>query len=108
VKLVVSHLRSGLEPAPTSTIASAISGNAQIGQLLTTTAGTWTGTAPEFRYLWLRCNVSSGKCSAIPGATSSTYTVTSADLGSTLVASVTAVTRAGTKEVRSQPTQAVV
>jgi hypothetical protein len=108
VKLVASHLRAGLEPAPRSTIAPVISGNPQVGQVLTTTAGTWTGTAPEFRYLWLRCNVSSIKCSAIPGATSSSYMVTSADTGSTLVASVKAVTRAGTAEVRSQPTQAVV
>ena len=48
-----------------------------------------------------------GLCSPIAGAAAATYTATAADQGSTLVASVTATSAAGSASAKSQPTTAV-
>lgn len=53
--------------------------------------GTWTGTPPiTYSYQWLRCGAEGSGCSDISGATSSTYTIASADLGHSLEVTVTA------------------
>jgi len=65
--------KAGANPAITGTAAS--------GQTLTASTGGWTGTAPiAYAYQWQRC-ASTGVCSNIPGATTSTYGVTAADVG---------------------------
>jgi hypothetical protein len=107
-RIAASHMSLALEPAPSSEVAPTISGMPQVGQPLTATPGTWKGTAPQFSYQWLRCNPTTSVCLAIPGAITATYAVTSADSGSTLVVSVTAITRAGSTDARSQPTQPAV
>ena len=60
---------------PVNTVPPAISGTQQAGNVLTTTDGTWTGTVDSYSYQWLRDDV------AIGGATSSTYTLVTADVG---------------------------
>ncbi len=76
--------------APVNTIAPAITGTAQVGQTLTCSSGTWTGTAPiTYAYQWKRNG------SNIGGATNSTYTLVTADAGTTVSCTVTATNGAG-------------
>ena len=71
------------DPAPAT--PPAISGTAKVGQKLTATSGTWTGTEPIVsRFRWQRCDAKGLSCASIPGATGETYEVASADAGSRL------------------------
>jgi hypothetical protein len=77
--------------APANTSPPSVSGSAVEGQLLTASPGSWTGTpAPTFAYQWTRCDSSGLACVPIAGATDSVYTLTSADVGSTVAVTVTA------------------
>ena len=96
--------------APIAVSAPSITGGAapQTGQLLSTTNGTWSGATGAFTYAWERCDASGNNCSAIGGATASTYAVVSADVGSTLRTVVTASNVAGsTPSSASAPTGVV-
>ena len=92
-------------PAPTT--APVLSGTAVVGRTLTTTAGAWN-TQATFTYSWLRCNAAGSGCSAIAGATSTTYIATTGDRGSTLVSRVTASNAAGNATALSTHTVVVV
>src|SRR5262245_30434658 len=95
--------------APTWSLPPAVSGSAQVGQTLTTSTGSWAGTAPiSYAYQWLRCGLNGGNCAAIPGATGKTYVVATADVGSTLRSRVTASNVAGSASAQSAQTAAVV
>src|SRR5262249_20968143 len=66
------------------------------GQTLTVDEGSWAGTLPlQFAYQWRRCNSSGSACVNIGGANANTYVVASADVGSTLRATVSASNSAG-------------
>jgi hypothetical protein len=97
----ISNRIKGLTPSgppppasPTNTVAPVISGTNNIGQVLTTTDGTWTGTpAPTFAYQWFR------GAAAISGQTATTYTIQSQDLHPTaqaITCQVTATNASGT------------
>jgi len=60
------------------------------GQTLTVGAGAWTATPASTTYQWERCNANGRICVVIAGATSASYTSTSADSGHELAALVTA------------------
>lgn len=76
--------------APVNTVAPVISGSNVVGQVLTTTDGTWTGTAPiTYAYQWKRNG------SNIASATSSTYTLVQADATFAVTCVVTATNVAG-------------
>jgi hypothetical protein len=62
----------------------------QVGQKLTSTAGTWTGSPTKFGYRWQRCDSSGLNCAPIAKALHASYTTTPDDLGSTLAVVVTA------------------
>lgn len=80
----------------------------QVGQTLTATTGTWTGTQPmTFTYQWLRCNSGGQQCVALPGATAQTYTVVAGDLNNTLRVRVTARNASGTGTADSAATSRV-
>jgi hypothetical protein len=58
---------------------------------LTATTGTWSGTQPiGYAFQWRRCDTAGDGCVDISGATANTLTLTSADVGSTIRAQVTA------------------
>jgi hypothetical protein len=85
-----------------NTIRPALTGTARAGATLTTTAGTWTGTAPiNFTYMWRRCDSAGNNCVTITGATALTYTLTAADVGSKVYSEVTATNPAGSASQRS-------
>jgi fibronectin type 3 domain-containing protein len=93
--------------APSNTSPPTISGTAQEGRSLTGDPGSWSGTDPiSYAYQWRRCD-SGGQCTDIAGATGATYTLVSADVGSTLVLLVTATNSGGAASATSAPTAVV-
>jgi hypothetical protein len=79
---------SDADPPPT------ISGNPQVGGTLTASTGTWSNQPTDYTYQWDRCL--NGTCTAIDGATGSTYNPVSADLGNTLFVYVAGAVYPGT------------
>ncbi|MEE3126898.1 MAG: Ig-like domain repeat protein [Actinomycetota bacterium] len=74
-----------LGDALTFTSQPAVSGTVALGRTLTALPGAWgSGSTPTFGYQWRRGG------QVITGATSSTYVVSTDDLGSTLAVTVTA------------------
>lgn len=98
-----SNSTASVTQAPVNTVAPSVSGTAQVGQTLSSTTGTWTGTPASFTYAyqWQRSG------SNISGANSSTYVVQSADVGSTLRCVVTATNSAGSTSANSNSTASV-
>jgi hypothetical protein len=92
---------------PTNTGLPAISGTLQVGQTLSSSTGTWSGTPTAYAYQWRRCDSTGAGCSSIAGASSSSYTTQTADLGSTLVVVVTASNSAGSASAASAPSGVV-
>ena len=101
---------SGSSPTPpANTSPPTIAGTAQQGQTLTASPGTWSGTQPiNYAYQWQRCDSSGANCNPIGGATSTSYTLTSTDVGSTIEVTVTASNMAGSAIASSAPTAVVV
>lgn len=76
---------------PTGVTAPSVSGRPKVGTVLTVSNGTWKYLPTGHAYSWQRCTSAAGAgCVAISGATSSSYTVTTADIGRFLIASVVA------------------
>ena len=94
-------------PAPVNTSAPAISGSATQGQTLSSTDGAWTNSPESFTYVWQDCNSGGDSCMSISGATSSTYTLASNDVGHTIRAVVTATNAGGSASATSAQTAAV-
>jgi hypothetical protein len=94
--------------APVNTSLPTVSGQPRIGETLTATHGTWRGAQP-ITYLdqWRRCNSAGALCADISGATTTTYTVTTADADSTLRFRTTAKNGKGSREAISAATAAV-
>jgi hypothetical protein len=88
-------------PAPVNTAAPAITGNTFIGDILSCSTGTWTGTGISYAYQWKRGG------SSISGATNSTYEIQSADNGSTITCTVTASNGGGSASATSSATATV-
>ena len=82
-----------------------ISGTPIVGQVLTASPGTWTGS-PSFSYQWLRCSASGQNCNPITGATSQTYTPVSGDVGFTLMVTVTGTGVVEVTASRQRPSSA--
>jgi hypothetical protein len=101
----------GVLAAPTppgNSSAPTISGTPTAGHTLSAGNGTWSGTQPlAYAYTWKRCDSGGGSCTAISAATSSTYTLTSNDVGSTIRVAVTASNSAGSATATSDATPAV-
>ncbi|MDH4341332.1 MAG: hypothetical protein OEW47_13335, partial [Thermoleophilia bacterium] len=99
--------------APKNTGEPTISGTPRVGERLTATAGSWSGTQPmSFARRWVRCGVDGGKsdgsnCPAIASATGSSHVLQSADVGFRLRVRVRATNSAGSATVASNPTKVV-
>lgn len=80
---------------PVNTVAPVISGTITSGQVLTSTTGTWTGTAPiTYAYQWKR-----GVTDV--GTNANTYTLVAGDVGSNMTCVVTATNAAGSVSATS-------
>ncbi|MCA1682490.1 MAG: hypothetical protein LC685_00570, partial [Actinobacteria bacterium] len=102
---------AAVQPAPQppqNTGAPTITGTASQGNTLTASNGTWSGyPAPTYGYQWQDCDQNGQNCKAISGATSQTYTLTSADVGATVQVVVTATNSAGSASASSAATPVV-
>jgi hypothetical protein len=88
-------------PAPVNGQAPVIT---RAGGVLSVSTGTWSNFDPAgFSYAWETCNSSGTNCSAIPGATSSSYALSVADVGSTIRCVVTATGPGGNASKPSGP-----
>jgi hypothetical protein len=85
---------------PVNSVAPAITGTATEGQTLTVSTGTWSGS-PTFSYVWRHDGT------AISGATASTYTLVTGDIGTVITCSVTATNSGGFSSVITSATAIV-
>jgi len=92
---LVAAAGSALSPATQPTLAGTVTS----GAVLTVTPGTWSGSPTAFTYTWLRCNPNGRVCTAIAGATTASYTLTTDDSGHTIVATVDATAGTATQAV---------
>jgi hypothetical protein len=93
--------------APVFSSGPVIQGDAVVGSTLRVVA-TWTGDpAPTATYRWGRCPATGTTCTAIPGATATTYAVTAADLGYRLAVEVTLTNKEKKVVVVTAPTAVV-
>jgi len=89
-----------------------VSGSPVVGSRLSANQGSWANNPTSFSYQWVRCPTSGGNpdgsdCAAIGGATSSSYVVSSSDVGSRLRVRVTASNSSGSATSASNATAIV-
>jgi len=99
---------------PVNTGLPVISGQPYVGQTLTATDGTWTGSPTEWKYEWEDCEAGGGApcvviaTQAMSTKTTGEYTLTSADIGHTIRVLVTAHNSSGSSApATSEPTAVV-
>jgi hypothetical protein len=80
--------------APVNTVAPVVSGSTYVGDVLTTTNGTWSGSPTSFTYQWKRgaTNI---------GTNANTYTLVSADANTNITCVVTAINAIGSTPATS-------
>ncbi|MDQ6774773.1 MAG: hypothetical protein M3071_00830 [Actinomycetota bacterium] len=81
---------------PTNLSAPTISGTTTQGLTLTLAHGSWFNFPTAYNDQWLRCSAAGANCQAIGGATGQTYTLTAADIGSTIAVQETGLNATGT------------
>jgi streptogramin lyase len=91
--------------APVAEGSPSVAGTGLVGDTLTATAGAWSGEAGEigYGYQWIRCNEEGEECGSISGATESSYTLGSEDVGFEVRALVSATDLSGTSKATSAP-----
>lgn len=98
---------------PRSQVEPSISGTLTLARVLFASTGTWAGAAPlSFAYQWVRCGADGGladgsNCTTISGATSSSYTLTSDDVGQRMRIRITASNSLGTQTAASNASDTV-
>lgn len=92
---------------PAGTAAPAIAGTATNQQTLAASPGSWTNNPTRFAYKWQDCDASGANCTAIAGATASTYTLAYSDVSDTVRVVVTAANAGGSATATSNPTAAI-
>jgi hypothetical protein len=90
---------------PSNTAVPTISGLLKVGQILSASTGTWTGTAPiTYKYQWQNCGLLGTSCSSIANAIASTLKLELAQVGLTLRVLVTATNAGGSVQAPSAVT----
>ena len=109
---VGAMLSSGAEARSAATPANVspptVSGLAVVGETLTASVGSWTGTAPiSYSFAWQRCDAAGANCGPIAGAAGQTYIAVAADVAATLRVEVTATNAEGSAKALSAQTAVV-
>jgi hypothetical protein len=86
--------------APTNSVLPALSGTAKVGQTLSSTEGTWTGS-PTYAYQWEHSANGVSGWATIPSATSSSYLIAVTYQGEFLRCTVTATNEGGSAAASS-------
>lgn len=84
---------------PVATAPPTISGSPAVGTTLATSSGSWINSPTSYAYQWQDC--ASGACATISGATGSTYTLQSHDVGQSVDVVVTATNAGGSASATS-------
>jgi len=94
--------------APVNSSPPTVSGTLQLGQKLSASTGSWSGSGTiSYAFQWQRCSGSGTSCGDISGATSQSYDAGSSDVGKTLRVVVTATNSSGSSTAASSPTGVV-
>jgi hypothetical protein len=93
--------------APVNTAPPTIAGTAAVGQRLTVSPGTWTGSPSSVAYQWRRCSAAGEACADIAGATGTSHVAVPADAGHRLRVAVVASNTAGPGSALSAATAVV-
>lgn len=102
-------------PAPEYLTRASVNGTAASGRTLTANVGTWR-YQPTYAYQWFRCNsavslqrggADPAGCSAIGGATSSTYRLVAADRTKFVLVKITGTNLGGSTYIYTNSTRAV-
>ena len=95
-----------VQETPSNSELPEVAGSTVEGDTLFAIRGSWRGyPTPTYAYQWQRCNEIS--CSNIAAATAGAYTLTAADIGSTIRVRVTATNSAGSDSADSAQTDTV-
>lgn len=94
--------------APVSVSPPQIVGSASQGQTLDELHGSWTNYPTGYTYQWEDCDDQGLNCTAIPGATNHTYTLTANDAWGTVRVIETALNAAGPSNPATSSATAVV
>lgn len=93
VSIVIDNLAN---PLSLNTLAPDVSGTAQVGQILTTTNGTWSGSPLSYTRQWKRADAANGTGNVTNiGAGATTYTAVIGDLGKYIFCEVIATNANG-------------
>ncbi|MDQ3380695.1 MAG: Ig-like domain-containing protein [Actinomycetota bacterium] len=91
---------------PQNTTAPAISGSPVVGQVLSASPGTWSGS-PTYAYQWQRCDASTASCADVVGAKSSSYALAELDTGWRMRVKITGTNAFGSSTAVSAATATV-
>jgi hypothetical protein len=80
---------------PVNTGVPTVGGNPVQGQTLTTNTGSWINGPTAYSYEWEDCDSSGANCTAIGGATATSYTLAAGDVNHTIRSVVSASNAAG-------------
>jgi hypothetical protein len=92
---------------PTLVSAPTIAGQPVVAGTLTASTGAWSGSPTGYAYQWRRCDTLGNNCSAVAGATASSYGLAAGDAGATLRVAVTASNAGGSTTAVSTQTVVV-
>ena len=110
VLVATSSAATAVAPKPTG--EPAVSGTPQVGEVLRSTRGSWTGTTPiKYAYRWFRCQgggaPDASDCQRIANAANDTYTLRDADAGFRMRSQVVATNDDGSATATSNATGVV-
>ena len=95
---------TSISPVPTVTSPPSISGQPQVGDVLTANPGAWSNSPTSYDYQWESCaTIGLGSCTPVTGATSQTFTPTEAYLNDYMRVQVTAANTGGTSAASTSP-----
>lgn len=95
-------------PEPENIAYPVVTGTPAVGNTLTASTGTWTGTPPPaFTYGWQQCDANGANCIDVPGVEGNTYPVILEDVGYEIRAVVIATNSTDTTTAFSLPTAVV-
>jgi dihydrodipicolinate synthase/N-acetylneuraminate lyase len=107
VTAVVVQAAPAAPVPPANSTVPALTGDAVVGSTLSADTGTWSDAQATFDVAWQRCAADGTACSAIAGATGTSYTLTDGDAGSVLEAVVTATNAGGSSSAVSSSSPVV-